>query len=147
MSELKFNSINEILSFAITEEHEAHLYYTTQAKKAQIVELRMIWQQLANDELRHESILSELLEKVEGGNESFFTNKDMPDYVAVKFPENDYSEVDLVIMEAIKKENDAYFMYKNLALKMNNEKHKDVLISMAHEELKHKETLLKELDL
>ncbi len=147
MSELNFKSIKDVLSFAIAEEQDSHLYYKCQAKKAPKIELKVIWEQLANDEVRHAAILSELLEKVELGDESSFTKKDMPDFVDVHIPEGNYSEMDLIIIDAIKKENEAYFMYKNLATKMIEEKHKDVLITLALEELKHKDDLHRELNL
>lgn len=147
MSELNFKSIKDVIAFAMSEEHDAHIYYTNQVKKAKSIELRMIWQQLANDEVRHEAILSDMLDKVEQNDEGSYSKKDMPDYVEVQFPEKEYSEIDQIIIDAIKKENEAYFMYKNLALKMTEEKYQNVLITMAMEEFNHKEALYKELNL
>ena len=95
MKDLVFNSIEEILAFAINEEVQANIYYENQAKKTTDLELKMVWQQLAHDELRHKAVLTLLLEKIESGDGiETYSEKDITDYVPVKFPTREYSDTD-----------------------------------------------------
>jgi rubrerythrin len=150
MENLVFDSIEDILQYAIDEEESAGLFYEEQARKCVKIELRTIWQQLSNDEIRHKAILSDILQEIK--NEGHFNFKSMdlnqlPDHQTVEIDDSSFDETRKVFLEAMKNENDAYFMYKNLALKMPNENHQKVLIVLASEELKHKDALLKELNM
>ncbi|MDR3704443.1 MAG: ferritin family protein [Paludibacteraceae bacterium] len=148
MKDLVFNSIEEILAFAIKEEVEANIYYENQAKKTTDLELKMVWEQLAHDELRHKAVLTLLLEKIEsGGSIETYSAKDIADYIPVKFSQGTYSDTEKIIMNAAQKENEAFYLYSYLSGKVTEVLHQRILLSLAEEELKHKENLLKELDL
>lgn len=141
-----FNSIEEIIHFAIEEEQSAGEFYKEQSLKTTNVELRSIWQQLSNDEVRHKSVLLNILDKLEDGIviEKFSIAK-IPNYKPVELPEKEWNETEEAIISAIKNENEAYFMYTELAEKMKTEEHKNVLLTLANEEYKHREALLREL--
>lgn len=146
MEEMNFKSMEEILEFAIKEESDAGVFYGEQAKKTTNIELKMVWEQLAHDEIRHKAILSGLLEKLEKGDESItFASKDVSNYVPVDIPNKAYSDMEKAIIAAINNENDAYFMYKHLSEKVSNSVQKNVLQTLAIEELKHRDSLLVEL--
>jgi rubrerythrin len=148
MKDLVFNSIEDILAFAIKEEVEANIYYENQAKKTTNFELKLVWKQLAHDELRHKAVLTMLLEKIEkGGKLETYSAKDITDYAPLKFPPMEYSDTEKIIMNAAQKENEAFYLYSYLSKKMTEVLHQRILFSLAEEELKHKESLLKELDL
>ena len=147
MENMNFNSIEEILNYAIKEEEDAGIFYGEQAKKTTKLELKKVWEQLSHDEIRHKAILSGLLEQMQSGNEIItFSGKDVKDYVPFERADKAYSDMDEAIIEAIKNENDAYFMYKNISEKVSNPFHSKVLLTLANEELKHKESLIYELE-
>lgn len=147
MEEMNFKSMEEILVFAIKEESDAGVFYGEQAKKTTNIELKMIWQQLAHDEIRHKAILSGLLEKMEKGEEEItFSSKEVTDFKPVEIPNKTYSDMEEAIITAVQNENDAFFMYKHLSEKVSNPTHKNVLQTLAVEELKHRDSLLVELN-
>lgn len=139
-----FHSLKDILLFAIDQEAEAGIYYEQKARETIKIELKQVWQQLAHDELRHKTILTELLEKMD---ELHLTAsvKEIHKYTPENLPEREYSEIELAIIDGINNENEAYFMYKNMAETVTNESYKAILLRLALEELKHKESLLVEL--
>jgi rubrerythrin len=148
METIDFISTDEIIRFAIKEESDASAYYAQQAKMTSIITLKMLWEQLSNDEIRHKTILSSLLEKMENGDKSLtFNSQDLNNLSLPKIPEKEYSEEEKVIIQAIYKENDAFFMYKTLSENITNAVHKNILQTLAKEELKHCESLLIELNL
>lgn len=146
MMEKVFNSIEEILNFAVQEEESAGEFYKEQFKKTTNVELRSLWQQLSNDEVRHKAILLNVLDKLEQGIviEKYSVSK-IPDYKPVELPDKKWTEIESAIITAIQNENEAYFMYSNLAEKMLIAEHKTLLLTLASDEYKHREALLKEL--
>lgn len=141
MKELYFNSLSDILQFAINEEKEAYQFYTQQARKTVDLELKLIWEQLATDEIKHKAQLSNILE-LEENTQAFFSNLKMIDFEKVEIPQKSFSGEEKIILQAVENENEAYFMYKNLADRVNDEKSKNILLTMANEELKHKMSLL-----
>ncbi len=146
MEELKFKSIEEILQYAINEESEAGIFYGEQAKQTTNLELKKVWEQLSHDELRHKAILSALLEKMENGEELItYSNEDVKDYIPFNPKVKEYNEMEMAIITAIQNENNAYFMYKHLSEKVANTNHSNILLTLANEELKHKQSLMYEL--
>jgi len=147
MENMNFKSMEEILLFAIKEEEDASIFYGEQAKKTSAIELKMVWEQLSHDELRHKAILSGLLEKMEKGEETItFTSKDIKDYIEEEIPNREYSEMEKAIIQAVQNENDAFYMYRYLSTKVSNPNHSNILQTLANEELKHKQSLLVELN-
>ena len=49
----KFNTIEEVLDFAIANEMEAHDFYVDLAKKMERPEMRRAFEEFANEELGH----------------------------------------------------------------------------------------------
>lgn len=146
MMEKVFNSIEEIINFAIEEEENAGEFYKTQSQKTSNVELRSLWQQLSNDEVRHKAMLLNVLDKLNGGIllDKYMISK-IPEFKPVELPEKKWNEIEEAIISAVKNENEAYFMYSNLAQKMKTDEHKNILLSLAADEYRHREALLKEL--
>lgn len=150
MKNLVFKSIEEIVVFAINEENDAHIFYANQAKITTNFELKLIWEQLSHDEIRHKMILTSLLEQMEKEEEHnirTYSTEDIKDFVPIEIPTKEYSETEKIIISAVEKENDAYYLYLNLAKEMTDSAHKHLLLTLAKEELKHKQSLLKELNL
>ena len=148
MEELSFNSMEEILLYAINEEEGAYIFYGEQAKKTNKPELKSMLERLSMDELRHKDILSNLFRRLEkeGEENITFRNRDVTDYTPEYIPEREYSAMEEVIINAIQDENNTFFMYRYLASKMNHPKHKEIFQTLASEELKHRDDLLIELN-
>lgn len=147
MEDLNFNSIEEILKFAINEEAKAGAFYAEQAKQTTNIELKKVWEQLSHDELRHKAILSGLLEKQEIGEEEvIYSSKNVKDYIPFNPKVRDYNQMEMAIITAIQNENNTYFMYKHLGQKVVNPSYSKILLTLANEELKHKKSLMLELD-
>ncbi len=147
MEELNLSSMEEILLYAINQENEAGLFYAKEAKRTSKIELKMIWEQLSHDEVRHKAILSSLLENLKEEDQQIsYSSKEVTNYTAIDIPEKEYTDIENAIILAINNENDAYFLYKHLADKVSNLTHKKVLETLAYEELKHRESLVIELN-
>ncbi len=134
----EFKSVDDILVFAIDEEQKAVDFYSKLASNARSEEMKDVFTEFAEEEIKHKTRLTKIRE------EGIF---DMPkdavhdlkisDYVVnVKpTPEMTYEEALIV---AMKKEKAAFRLYTNLAAKAPNEDLKDVFLSLAAEESKHK---------
>jgi rubrerythrin len=134
----EFKSVDDILVFAIDEEQKAVDFYSKLASNARSQEMKDVFIEFAEEEIKHKTRLTKIRE------EGVF---DMPkegvhdlrisDYVVnVKpTPEMTYEEALIV---AMKKEKAAFKLYTNLAAKVPNEDIKDVFLSLAAEESKHK---------
>lgn len=134
----EFKSIDDILVFAIDEEQKAVDFYSNLAGNARSEEMKKIFVEFAEEEIKHKTRLTKIRE------EGIF---DMPkegvqdlkisDYVvSVKpTPEMTYEEA---LVVAMKKEKAAFKLYTNLAAKAPTEDLKNVFLSLAIEESKHK---------
>ncbi|MCP4255905.1 MAG: ferritin family protein [Planctomycetes bacterium] len=133
----EFNSIEEILEFAIAGEAEASQFYTDLAGQMDNPAMREVFEDFAKEELCHKA----RLESVKKGNiqPTLGEVKDLKiaDYlVDVKpSPNMDYQSA---IILAMKNEKAAFKLYTTLASKMQDPELRDMFLSLAQEEAKHK---------
>jgi rubrerythrin len=133
-----FNSINDILDFAIMAEQEAVDFYSGLAGSATDDHIRKIFLDFAKEEIGHKAKLTNIKNSGSltlGGN----TVPDMKvtDYltdVEVK-PGLTYQEALIV---AMKKEKAAFKLYMDLSEKAGDESFKNLFLGLAMEESKHK---------
>ncbi|MFO7789650.1 MAG: ferritin family protein [Bacteroidota bacterium] len=134
----KLNSIQEILDFAIEQEQEAVDFYNNLAKSAKTKDMQRIFKSFALEEIGHKARLTTI--KKEGihdwENESVADLK-IADYLTDIEPEPNMDYKDALIL-AMKKEKNAYRLYTNLAERAPNNELKEVFLSLASEESKHK---------
>ena len=134
----EFNSINDILDFAIASEQEAVEFYTALAEQAKNEEMRFVFKQFAEEEMSHKSRLIKVKEEgsFEVKNEKI-DDLQIADYLVDVEVTPDMSYQDALVV-AMKKEKSAFKLYTNLAAKAPTEGIKQTFLSLAQEESKHK---------
>jgi len=133
---MEFESIEDILDFAIEKEMEAHEMYMHIADMVERHGLRQTFLDIAAMELGHKA----KLEKVKAGNLSGFGNREiqnlrLSDHLVDVKPHPDMNYQDTLLF-AMKAEQRAHNLYMKLA-EVNSELH-ELFRDLAEEELKHK---------
>lgn len=139
-------SFEDILRFAIREEQMAVEFYQDLATQVVEFKLKIVLEQLARDEMRHSVILTTILE-----NKSFpLRNKSMVileemmnESLEMDEPDSDIANI---IKSSIQREWEAAKMYKQMAMDAESIETSTLLINLAEEELKHKQSLELELE-
>lgn len=132
-----FNSVNEILDFAIAGEREAQNFYADLARKADRSGMRELFASFVAEERQHEQKLREIKAgKLKLGAGEKVTDLKIGDYlVAVKpSPRMTYQQA---LILAMKKEKAAFKMYTDLASRVKGNL-KKTFLDLAQEEAKHK---------
>jgi len=134
----KFNSIDDVLDFAIEAEQEAVDFYNQLAENSKTEDMRFVFTSFAQEEINHKARLSQI--KKEGTfkvEQKKITDLKISDYIAdVQITPNMTYQEALVV--AMGKEKAAFRLYYDLAKNAEDEKMKDVFLSLAQEESKHK---------
>lgn len=135
----EFESVGEILEFAIAREEAANRLYKDLAARAGSPAMRRVFEDFAEVEQEHKEKLE--LEAMKEGmvvvpRERLAAFK-VSDYVAdvASVPEMDYKDV---LMFAIKKEQISVRLYVDLAAIVEDSGAREVLLSLAEEEAGHK---------
>lgn len=133
-----FDSLNEILDFAIAEEREAVRLYTEIAGYMEAEAMKRVFLDFAEEERRHER---KLLDVKAGKNLAPFATKvvdlKISDYVTAEAPSTDLSYPQALIL-AMKAEKASYRLYMDLAGRCDNPDHAAILEGLAREEAVHK---------
>jgi len=134
----EFNSMNDILDFAMNEEQQAVDFYTNLANQAKTDDMRQIFEEFAQEEIGHKAKLTKIKE------ESAF---EMPDEAVADLKIGDYlvnvkasSEMSYqdALIVAMKKEKSAFKLYLALAERATTPAMKQLFAGLAQEESKHK---------
>ena len=134
----EFQTINEILDFAVGKEQEAADMYFGLAKVAAHRDMREVFEQFAAEELGHKGKLlgfkktGEILVQP-----TKIADLKIGDYLADVEIEEHLSYQKALIL-AMKLEKAAYKLYYDLALRTDNAPFKQILMMLANEEAKHK---------
>ncbi len=134
----QWNSVDEVLDFAIGQEEEAAKFYTDLAEKAAQEWMKGVFRQFAKEELGHKQKLLEVKNgKLLVPSQQKVVDLKMSDYlVAVEpTPDMDYQQALVVAMQ---KEKAAFRMYSDLAESVGDENVKNIFLALAQEEAKHK---------
>jgi rubrerythrin len=141
----KFRSINDILDFAIVQEHEAHDFYVDLAQRVTKPDLRRLIEGFAIDEQQH----AIRLEAIKAGEATFITEDigslDLAETAHEARPNAEMNYADLLVI-AMKREKASFRLYTNLASIAAKPEHRDALLGLAKEEAQHKLTLEIEYD-
>jgi rubrerythrin len=135
---MQFNSVDDILDFAIGKEREAHDLYAGLSKQTKNPAMKSVFEEFAKEEAGHKK----KLEAVKAGKKLLSSSQKIMDLkigdylvdVEVK-PNMDYQEALILAMKA---EKNAYKMYHNLAQATDDANVKELLLGLAQEEAKHK---------
>jgi rubrerythrin len=134
-----FKNVNEILDFAIAREIEASEFYTALAAKMQVPALKQAFLDFAKEEQGHRA----KLEAVKRGEYSFgaaaqeLMGLGLADYLVSAEPTPDMSYAEALVL-AMKKEKAAFKLYTHLASVAKDDALRNLFLSLATEEAKHK---------
>ncbi len=133
-----FQSVNELLDFAISEEEASASFYKSLAMKMDRPWMRDVFNQFALEEEGHKTKLL----KIKSGDLSVPPAQKVMDlkigeYLVDTKPsaEMDYQQA---LILAMKKEKAAFRLYSDLASIADDQTFKNILLSLAQEEAKHK---------
>lgn len=134
----EFKSINDILDFAINSEQEAVEFYSSLASDATNNEMIKVFEQFAKEEMEHKAMLMKIKSEdtFEVKHQQIMDLKIADYLIDVEVTPNMSYENALIV--AMKKEKSAFKLYTNLAAKAPNDKMRDIFLSLAQEESKHK---------
>ncbi len=132
-----FESVEDVLDFAIEREMESRDFYMKLAERMENPAMQEVFENFAAEELGHKLKLDsikrgEMLtmpEKVQSLN--------IADYVVDVEPKPDMDYADALVL-AMRKEKAAYRLYLDLAAVGEDEELTDMFLSLAQEEAKHK---------
>lgn len=137
MEESDFNA--EILQFAIAKEVEAHYFYQALARRVNNPKMQTTLENLAKEELEHKAKLE--LEVMKAGktikDEQIPARPDEEYIISDDLLPLDMDYKDMLML-GIEKEEAAFRIYVNLAASIHNESSREVLLTLAEEEVKHK---------
>lgn len=142
----RFQSVDELLDFAIKREEEANRFYTEMAEKMEKPWMKETFLDFASEELKHKEKLLGVKEGkyLEPSKEKILDLK-IAEYLTAKAPRADMDYQEALIL-AMKREKKAYQLYNSLAGATDDEDVKKTLEALAQEEAKHKLWLETEYD-
>ncbi len=133
----QFDSVEEIIDFAIAREVESRDFYMQLAERMENPAMRKVFENFAIEEFGHRL----KLEAIQRGEillvEEQVKSLDIADYVVDVEPRPDMDYTDALVL-AMKKEKAAYRLYLDLAAMAEDEELTDMFLSLAQEEAKHK---------
>ena len=145
---MSFESLEEIISYAIEREKEAALFYEECSRKEPFAGAKTTLEDMAKEERKHQSILENLGK--EEGVPADYKFKWIPDLkrsdymVEMEYePGMHYTDI---LRLAMKREEKALKLYNELLSKSEDPNHKRVFKMLCQEEAKHKEFLEKLYD-
>jgi len=133
----RFNSINEILDFAIEQEKKANKFYTELSERVKDHIMREVFEGFAREELQHKAKLEAIKRGEITVKPESVTSPGIAEQLAEPEPDSDMSYQEALIL-AMKKEKAAYRLYLEMAVATEDETLADTFFSMAQEEANHK---------
>jgi len=134
----KFNSVEDILSFAMKNEQESVDFYLRLAKSVKSEEMKTVFEEFAQEEVKHKARLQKIKE------EGIFTftkeeimDLNISDYIVSAIPNPDMSYPE-ALKVAMAKEKAAFKLYLKLSAKVADAGLQAVFMDLAQEESKHK---------
>jgi rubrerythrin len=134
----QFNSVDEILQFAIEREEEAALFYLEQSSHVKSADMRRTFEEFAKEEKSHKAKLVAIREgkTLVPPHRKILDLKmaEMHDPVA---PSANMDYADVLVL-AMQREKASFKLYSDLAAMTEDENTRNVFLSLAQEEAKHK---------
>ena len=134
----EFNSVEEILDFAIRAEQEAVNFYSDLAARSKNEQIKKVFQEFAGEEMKHKSrllgIKEEKILKLSGEK---VRDMKIADYLVDIAPKPDMPYGDALIL-AMKKEKKAFQLYSFLSEQVTDSFMKGLFLTLALEESRHK---------
>ena len=145
---MKFESLNDVLTFAIRREHDSHELYVMFRDMVRDPSSKALLEDLAKQELSHRHLLEtalkgEKIERIGGKREP--QDLHISDYMVTEDVDPDSTPQEVMLF-AIKKEQEAYSIYHMLLGNYEGTELEELFSRLAKEELRHKETLQREYE-
>lgn len=137
---MKFKSVEEILNFAISKEQEAADFYADLASKATQKYMTSVFEQFSREELGHRA----KLEGVKNGKKLVSAERKIIDLKIGDYllPVDTEDTAELTYQQALvlamKREKESFRLYTGLAEAADDNNVKNLFLSLAQEEAKHK---------
>lgn len=133
----QFESVEEVLEFAIAREIESRDFYMKLAERMENPVMQKVFENIATEELGHKL----KLEAINRGEILLVPQQvqslDIADYVVDVEPQPDMDYAEALVL-AMRKEKAAYRLYLDLAAVGEDEELTDMFLSLAQEEARHK---------
>ncbi len=133
----QFESVEEILDFAIEREIEARDFYMKLAERMENPAMKKVFENFATEELGHKYKLEAIKRDEISLVPQQVQSLDIADYVVDVEPQPDMDYAEALVL-AMRKEKAAYRLYLDLAAVGEDEELTDMFLSLAQEEAKHK---------
>ena len=135
---MQFNSVDDLLNFAIGEEEAAAAFYTELAGRMEKPWTKKVFEDFAREEMGHKAKLLGIREgrRLEPAKDKVLDLK-IAEYVVDIQPRPGMEFTDALIL-AMKKEKAAFRLYSDLAEAAGESDIRDTLTALAQEEAKHK---------
>lgn len=137
---MNFGSVDEILDFAIGKEKEAVTFYSDLSKKETTSSLKETFKELAQEEAKHVKMLTSLSKNktaIDSYEEKEIADLKISDYLTEKEYEEGMPMEDIITL-AMKREEMAVKLYKDLAAKSEDPETKKLFKLLVQEESEHK---------
>ncbi len=133
-----FNTIDEILDFAIESEQNAVNFYTGLTAKATSPQMKETFEQFAREEMSHKARIMKIKEeKVFEHQDETILDLKISDYV-IKTETSAVSTYQDALVLAMQREKAAFKLYSKLAAKAESPELKKLFNALAQDEAKHK---------
>ncbi len=133
----KFESIKDVLDFAISREIEAQAFYLKLADMAETPEMAKVFSDLASEELEHKTKLQTIKAGQIGIDMEQVGNLGITDHVKDVEPHSKMSYIDQLIV-GMKKEEKSRKLYTDLATITQEQELKEIFLKLAKDEAEHK---------
>lgn len=142
------DSYEEVLEFAIDREIDANQFYLALAERIDSTEMRKVFEGLAQEELEHKAKLELELMKM-GKTVEIRQPPATPQRTYIISDNQSLLDMDYkdMLMLGIEKEEAAFRTYVNLVPNAYDSESREVLLSLAQEEVRHKLRFQMELDM
>jgi rubrerythrin len=133
----KFESIDDVLDFAISREIEAQAFYLKLADIVETPEMAKVFSDLASEELEHKAKLKAIKAGQISIDEEKVGNLGITDHVKSVEPHSKMSYVDMLVV-GMKKEEKSRKLYTDLAEAAQEQELKEMFLKLAKDEAEHK---------
>ncbi len=142
------DSYDEVLEFAIDREIDANQFYLALAERVDSTEMRKVFEELAQEELEHKAKLELELMKI-GKTVEIRQPPDTPNRTYIVSDTQSLLDMEYkdMLMLGMEKEEAAFRLYVNLVPNAYDSESREVLLSLAQEEVKHKLRFQMEYDM
>ncbi len=133
-----FETIDDVLDFAIGNEQDAYNFYIELAGKMEAPAMKAVFEGFANEELGHRKKLEMAKEgQFQLGDEKKVIDLKIADYIVDVGPKGDMSYQDALVL-SMKKEKAAFKLYMDLSCMAKDPQMVELFVNIAQEEAKHK---------